>query len=197
MNHKLIMTLLLFMCATFLSFAQQTITGVVTTSGDSQPLPGVTILLKGTITGTTTDFDGNFSINAPLNGVLIFSYIGFVTQELSINNKTTLTVKLQQDVSQLDEIVVVGYGTQKKSDITGAITSVKVSELQNISSARTDEALQGRVAGVQITYNDASPNASVSIKIRGVTTIEGGSYPLVIVDGVQGAFIGDVHPNDI
>ncbi len=188
--------LLLFLLITSISFAQQTITGIVT-AVDNQPLPGVTILLKGTTTGTTTDFDGNFSIEAPSNGVLIFSYIGFLTQEAAINNQTKLSITLKEDISRLDEVIVVGYGTQKKSDITGAVTSVKVGELTSIPLARTDEVLQGQVAGVQINNNDASPNASSTIRIRGVSSINGGSNPLIIIDGTQGASLSDVHPNDI
>ncbi|PIA81055.1 hypothetical protein BFR04_15230 [Gaetbulibacter sp. 4G1] len=188
--------LLLFLLITSISFAQQTITGIVTAS-DNQPLPGVTILLKGTTTGTTTDFDGKYSINAPLEGVLTFSYVGFVTQEVFINNKAVLNIQLQEDISKLDEVVVVGYGTQKKSDITGAVVSVKVDELNSIPLARADEVLQGQVAGVQINNNDASPNSNVSIRIRGVSSINGGSNPLIIVDGTQGASLSDIHPNDI
>ena len=195
MKQKL-STLLLFLLITSISFAQQTITGIVTAE-DNQPLPGVTILLKGTTTGTSTDFDGNFSIEAPLDGVLSFSYVGFVSQDVAINNKTVINIQLQEDISKLDEVIVVGYGTQKKSDITGAVTSVKVDELTSIPLARADEVLQGQVAGVQINNNDASPNSSVSIRIRGVSSINGGSNPLVIVDGTQGASLSDIHPNDI
>ncbi len=196
MKYKL-RTLLLFLLISSISFAQQSITGVVKSADDNQPLPGVTILVKGTTTGTTTDFDGKFSIEAPSNGTLTFSFVGFVTQDVAVNNKTSLTVQLQVDVSLLDEVVVVGYGTQKKSDITGAVTSVKVSELTGIPLARADEVLQGQVAGVQVNNNDASPNSNVSIKIRGVGSISGGSNPLIIVDGTQGASLKDVHPNDI
>ncbi|MDO5980950.1 SusC/RagA family TonB-linked outer membrane protein [Flavivirga spongiicola] len=189
--------LLLFLLITSVSLAQQTIIGLVTSTEDNQPLPGVTILLKGTTIGATTDFDGNFSIEAPSTGILVFSYVGYLTQEISINNQIKLSVILQEDVSKLDEVVVVGYGTQKKSDITGAVTSVKVGELTSIPLARTDEVLQGQVAGVQVNSNDASPNSNVSIRIRGVSSINGGNNPLVIVDGTQGVSLSDIHPNDI
>lgn len=189
--------LYLFLFITSMSFAQQNVTGVVTSANDNQPLPGVTLLLKGTNTGASTDFDGKFSIDVPTNGTLVFSYVGYITQEIAINNQTTLNVSLQEDISQLDEVVVVGYGTQKVSDITGAVTSVKVDELTNIPLARADEVLQGQVAGVQVTNNDASPSSGVSIRIRGVSSINGGSNPLIIVDGTQGASLSDIHPNDI
>ena len=196
-NMKCLSTVwILCVCVFNLSYAQQTISGTVTTA-DTTPLPGVSVVVEGTSVGKSTDFDGNFSINAPSTGTLVFSYIGFVTQEVNINNQSQLTVVLQEDVSQLDEVVLVGYNTQKKSDIVGAITSVKVGEIQEIPIARADQALQGRVAGLQITNNDASANGSVSIRVRGVSSINGGSDPLIIVDGVQGATLGDVHPNDI
>ncbi|GAA4954413.1 TonB-dependent receptor [Algibacter agarivorans] len=195
MNHKLI-TLILSLCISFFAFAQETITGTIKAT-DSQPLPGVNILLKGTGTGASTDFDGNFSINAPANGTLVVSFIGFKTQEIAINSQTVIDVVLEEDFAQLDQVVVVGYGTQKKSDVTGAVSSVKMSELQNIPSARADQALQGQVAGVNIVNNDASPDANVSIRVRGVTSISGGSNPLIIIDGVQGASLKDIHPNDI
>lgn len=191
------LSILLFIFIASASFAQQTVTGVVKTSPDNQPLPGATVLLKNTTIGTTTDFDGKFTIVVPSNGVLVFSYVGFVTQEIDINVNTNWTIQMQEDISKLDEVIVVGYGTQKKSDITGSVVSVKVEELQNIPSARADEALQGQVAGVQINNNDASPNADISIRIRGVSSINGGNDPLVVIDGVQGARLNDVHPNDI
>lgn len=196
MKYKL-NTIFLFLLVTTFSFAQQTITGVVKSTEDSELLPGVTILLKGTDTGVSTDFDGKFSIEAPFDGVLIVSFIGFKTQEVIINNRSNLEINLQVDVTSLDEVVVVGYGTQKKSDITGATASVKVDELKSLPSARVDEALQGRVAGVQVINNDASPNANVSIRIRGVSSINGGNDPLIVIDGVQGGNLSEVHPKDI
>lgn len=196
MKYKII-TMLLLVCVTTLSFAQETVQGIVKSIDNDEPLPGVTILLKGTDNGVVTDFDGNFSIEAPLDGVLRISYIGFKTEEVAIDNNLMLSIKLEIDVTSLDEVVVVGYGTQKKSDITGAVASVKVSELQSIPTARVDEALQGRVAGVMITNNDASPNPDVSIRIRGVNSINGGNNPLIVIDGVQGGDLGQIHPQDI
>lgn len=178
-------------------FAQQVITGTVVNKGNGQPLPGVTIVVKGTNNGTTTDFAGNFNINSPADGVLLLTYIGFLSQEVEIDGATNLQITLDEDVAKLDEVVVVGYGTIRKSDITGAVASVKVEELQSIPTARADEVLQGQVAGVRINNNDASPNANVSIRIRGVSSINGGSSPLIVIDGVQGAKMADVHPNDI
>ncbi|SNY99518.1 TonB-linked outer membrane protein, SusC/RagA family [Flagellimonas pacifica] len=195
--YRLIICLSLLLSTISIASAQQIVNGSIVSKSDAQPLPGVSIVVKGTNNGTTTDFDGNFSINAPSDGVLVFSYIGFLSQEVNINGESNLQISMEEDVAKLDEVVVVGYGTQKKSDITGAVASVKVDELQSIPLARADEVLQGQVAGVQVNNNDASPNASVSIRIRGVSSINGGSDPLIIIDGVQGANMGDVHPNDI
>ncbi len=196
MKYK-IKTLILLLCITYTSFAQQTITGVVKSAKDNETLPGVSLVIKGTTNGTVTNFDGNFSIDVPTDGILVISYIGFQKQEIQINNQSALEILLEEDVVKLDEVVVVGYGTQKKSDITGSVTSVKVDELRQVPVARADEVLQGRVAGVQITNNDASPNSNISIRIRGVSSINGGSNPLIIIDGVQGVSLSDVHPNDI
>ncbi len=196
MKYRLRSLLLLFLISS-VSLAQQIIKGSVITAEDNQPLPGVSILLKGTTTGTSTDFDGNFSINAPVEGILIFSFLGYVTQEVPINSNHTITVTLKEDISALDEVVVVGYGTQKKSDITGAVSSVSMKGIERIPLARADEVLQGQAAGVYVQKNDASPNADVTIRIRGVSSITGGNNPLVIVDGIQGVRLSDVHPNDI
>ncbi|MDA9970537.1 TonB-dependent receptor [Flavobacteriaceae bacterium] len=195
MKHKNIILLLLLISS--LSFAQQAITGTVKSAEDQQPLPEVTILVKGTSTGVSTNFDGEYTINAPLNSTLVFSYVGFLTQEVALNNQKIINVNLQENISKLDEILLVGYGTQKKSDITGSVASVKVGDLTSIPLARTDEVLQGQVPGVQVVSSDASPNANVSIRIRGVSSINGGSDPLIIIDGVQGGVLSDVHPNDI
>ncbi|MCM5662404.1 SusC/RagA family TonB-linked outer membrane protein [Galbibacter mesophilus] len=167
---------------------QNSVSGVVTTV-DGTPLPGVAVTLKGTSTGVVTDFDGNYEINVSgTNAVLVFSYIGFATKEVSVNNQTTINVTLQEDVSQLDEVVVVGYGTQKKSDITGAVSSVKSEDLVAYPVQNAEQALQGRVAGVNIqTNNGGEPGAPLKIRIRGGTSINAGSDPLIVVDGFVGA----------
>ena len=178
--------------------AQQTLKGSIVSKNDGLPLSGVSIIVKGTNKGIVSDNDGNFSFNVSPDDTLVISYLGFLPQEISVNNVSDyLQVILEEDVAKLDEVVVVGYGTQKKSDVTGAVASVKVNELQSIPLARADEVLQGQVAGVQVNNNDASPNGDVSIRIRGVSSINGGSNPLIIIDGLQGGKLSDVHPNDI
>ncbi|MDR2916225.1 MAG: TonB-dependent receptor [Tannerella sp.] len=172
------------------------ITGTVKeTTGE--PIIGANVVEKGTTNGISTDADGNFSLNIKENAVLLISYIGYIPQEIPVQNQRHIAITLIEDSQKLEEVIVVGYGTMRKSDITGAVSSVKPEELRRIPSPRTDEALQGQVAGVQIINNDASPNANISVRIRGVNSITATSQPLVIIDGMQGGNLADVHPNDI
>lgn len=193
---KIMLCSVMIMLFSVAAFAQEIIKGTVTTA-DKEPLPGVAIAIKGTVTGTISDSEGHFSLQAKPNDVLVVSYLGFKTQEFKVGNQSSMNIVMIDDAALLDEVVVVGYGTQKKSDITGSVSSIKPEELQSISLTRTDEALQGQVAGVQIINNDASPNAKISIRIRGVNSITAVSEPLVIIDGMQGGNMADVHPNDI
>ncbi len=169
--------------------AQQTVTGTVLSQPDGLPLPGANILVKGTTTGATTDMDGNYSIEVE-NGsaVLVFSYVGFTPQNVTVGNQTVINVTLIEDSSQLSEIVVVGYGTRKKSDITGAVSSVKSEELNAFPVLEATQALQGRAAGVVVQSNNGGePGAPINIKIRGNTSINASSSPLIVVDGFVGA----------
>jgi TonB-linked SusC/RagA family outer membrane protein len=169
--------------------ASSSIEKVITVSGrvtseTNEGIPGVNVLLKGTTTGTTTNGEGQYSLTVPDgNGTLIFSYIGYTTEEIPVNNRSIIDVSLVPDIKTLSEVVVVGYGTQNKSDLTGAIAQVKGSDLRDIASAGIDRALQGRVAGVRITQNSARPGGDISVNIRGTTSING-SQPLYVVDGV-------------
>ncbi|MFD2825555.1 SusC/RagA family TonB-linked outer membrane protein [Leeuwenhoekiella polynyae] len=173
---------------------QATITGTVL-DPDGMPLPGVNILVKGTTTGTQSDFDGNYFIEAANDATLVFSYLGFKTQTLAINNRTNIDVSLEEDAGQLDEVVVVGYGTQRKQDLTGAISVVKVDELVQQPTAQITSQLQGRVSGVTIT-GGGQPGQAPQIKIRGANTF-GNNSPLYVVDGIPTETISDINPNDI
>jgi TonB-dependent starch-binding outer membrane protein SusC len=160
-------------------------------------LPGVNVVVKGTTQGTVTDGDGNFSLNVPSNeSVLVFSFIGFVTQEVAVNGQTTIDVVLISDSETLSEVVVVGYGTQEKKDVTGAVSAVKGSDIANIPSGGAQQALQGRAAGVTIVRNGGAPGNAGSIRIRGLGTVNNAD-PLVVIDGVPAGGINDVNPNDI
>jgi iron complex outermembrane receptor protein len=162
---------------------QQTISGTVVDEMGT-PLPGATVLEKGTTNGTTTDFDGNFNIDlAGSNAVLAVSYLGYTTQEVTLNGRTSITVQLEPDATQLEDVVVVGYGVQKKSDITGAIGSVKSENFNKGVVANPGQLLQGKVAGVNVTNVSGEPGAAQNIIIRGVGSLRSGTTPLFVVDG--------------
>jgi len=175
------------------SWAQTTVTGTVT---DQQniPLPGATVLEKGTTNGTTTDFDGNFSINvANGNVVLEVSYIGYSTTEVSVNGQSSLTVQLAEDATQLEDVVVVGYGVQKKSDVTGSIASIKAEDFNQGVVANPGQLLQGKLAGVNVSNVSGEPGANQNIIIRGVGSLRSGTTPLFVVDG----FVIDNAPTGV
>ncbi|MCV6628768.1 MAG: TonB-dependent receptor [Flavobacteriaceae bacterium] len=176
------------------SLQAQSIIGVVTDESNA-PMMGVNIMVKGSSNGTQTDFDGKFNINANSGDILVFSYLGFLTKEVTLGIESNIKVILQEDVSKLDEVVVVGYGTQKKSDLTGAIGQVKTEELNKVAVVNPTDALQGRVAGVTVVKSSGAPGAGVDIKIRGTGTF-GSNSPLYIIDGVQ-ATSYFLDPNDI
>ncbi|MDH3322010.1 MAG: TonB-dependent receptor [Flavobacteriaceae bacterium] len=167
----------------FIGFAQNTITGVVTNQ-DKQALPGVTTLIKGTNTGTVTDFDGNFSIQAEPGDVLSFSMIGMITQNITVASQTVINVTLTDDVANLDEVVVIGYGSTTKKDLTGAVSTVKTKDLESVIVANFDEALVGRVAGVNVTSNEGTPGEAMKIVVRGGNSITSSNDPLYVVNGL-------------
>lgn len=164
---------------------------------NGEGLPGVSILVKGTQRGTSTDESGNFALSVPeKETVLIFSFVGFSSREVTVGNQTEILVELQSDKKVLEEIVVVGYGVQKKQDLTGAVGSVKGEEIASRRSVQLSQALQGSMAGVTVTRGGNAPGAGATIRIRGITSI-GSSDPLVIVDGVPVNSMNDVNPNDV
>lgn len=155
---------------------------VVSETGEG--LPGVSVIVRATSTGTVTDAKGDYSMEIPNDAkVLIFSFVGYLKQEVAVGNQTTLNVQLQPDTQNLDEVVVVGYGTQNRRDITGSIGSIKASQITDQRVTSLDQALQGQIAGVQVQQTSGAPGGNVSIKIRGVTSIGSGSDPLFVVDG--------------
>ena len=177
-------SLLLMLFVSICSFAQQIeINGIVTSESDGMPLPGASVIVKGTSKGTTTDFDGRFMISAEVGEELEFSYIGFVPQVIIVSGKTEINVTLKDDVASLSEVVVVGYGTQKKADLTGAISTVKSNDIAKTPSANVMQSIQGKVAGVQVV-SSGSPGGSPTVRIRGVNSYKGGATPLYVVDGM-------------
>lgn len=161
------------------------INGVVVSAKDKLPIPGVTVVLKGTTTGTTTDIDGNYSLEAKSGDVIVVTFIGFATQEIPITNQTTLNISLKEEMSELDEVVVVGYGVQQKKLVTGATVQVKGDDIQKQNTINPLQAMQGQSPGVNITSTSGQPGAEMKVTIRGLGTI-GNSGPLYIIDGVQG-----------
>ncbi|MEO0728688.1 MAG: SusC/RagA family TonB-linked outer membrane protein, partial [Bacteroidota bacterium] len=175
--------------------AQSTISGKVT-SADDEALIGVTIAVEGSAVGTVTDVDGGFSLEAASDAVLVISYIGYATQTIPVNGQTTFNVTLVEDAEILDEVVVIGYGSVRKSDVTGSVSSVKAEDLQAFPLLNAGQALQGRAAGVVVqTQNGGEPGAGISIRVRGNSSLNASSDPLVVVDG----FVGAAFPqqNDI
>jgi len=164
---------------------KKTITGKITDSKD-EPVIGVNILEKGTANGTITDTDGNFSLNVSDNAVLIVSYIGYTTVEIKLGNQRTLNLVLKEDTETLDEVVVIGYGTVKKSDLTGSVSSVKSNVIMDLPTNNISQALQGRIPGVQIQQNSGAPGANMQIRIRGTNSISGDNEPLWIINGFPG-----------
>ncbi len=179
----------LFLVMASFSYSQQTVTGTVVSSDDGIGIPGVNVVVKGTSNGTSTDFDGNYSIDISTdNPVLVFTYLGFITQEINVGGRNVIDASMSEDVSALDEVVVVGYGTTKKSDITGSVSSVKSEELDAFPVLSAEQALQGRAAGVAVQSNNGGePGASMAVSIRGNTSIGASSAALVVVDGFVGA----------
>ena len=174
---------------------QQTVSGIVTDEA-SLPIPGANIIVKGTTNGVVTDFDGNYSISVSSEDVLSVSYIGYATKKVTVGNQTTINIQLQPDVEQLDDIVVIGYGTSKKSDLTGAVSQVSAKSFEDQPVTRVEEALQGRASGVTVAKGGA-PGAGYKVRIRGVNSVTGNNDPLVVVDGVFGGDLRTLNPNDI
>lgn len=191
----LLVTMAIFSLFATPSLAQDfKITGKVLGT-NSSTIPGATIKVKGKPAGTATDIDGNFTIKATKGDVLTVSYVGYKSQDVTIASSTSLTVTLEEDNQKIDEVVVVGYGTMKKSDLTGSVASVKTKELLKTATTNPAEALQGRVSGVSIQKFGGNAGAGVSMKVRGITSF-GNSEPLTIIDGFPGT-ISSVNPADI
>ena len=184
---KIKQILLIFLLFPLFVLSQsKTVTGLVNDENGS-PLPGATVQLKGSETiGAITDFDGNFSISIPSDAqqVLVVSYIGYLNEEVDVTNQISINVNLQPDTEALEEVVVVGYGTVLKRDLTGSVSSVKVEDDVSRAAATVDQLLQGRASGVQVTQNAANPNSGVSVRIRGTNSLRGNNEPLYVVDGV-------------
>jgi TonB-linked SusC/RagA family outer membrane protein len=187
---------LTFLFITYFSYSQEyEVSGVVKDASGTQ-LPGVNVVIKGTTKGTATDFDGNFQLsNVPSGSTLVFSFLGFITFEYKVSKSEEVNIILKEDAQALNEVVVIGYGTQKKREVTGAVSTVDSKTLEVLKPVKVEQALQGTVSGVNITTQSGSPGAALDIRIRGVST-NGENRPTIIIDG----YVGDLsllNPNDI
>ena len=194
-----VLLLMLGMLPQLIMAQERAVTGVITSAEDNSPLPGVTVVLKNSTAGTTTDQDGSYRINAVgANPTLVFSAVGFATQEVVVGNQSVVNVTMAVDLKTLSEVVVVGYGTQKKSQVTGAITQVSSKEIQEMPITNLGQALQGRAAGVDVTQTGSKPGTVPRILIRGRRSFNATNDPLYVVDGIPlaGGY-EDLNPSDV
>lgn len=192
MKNK-IYQLVILLFVTLTTYAQNTISGLVTDE-DNIPLPGVNVILKNTTTGTVTDFEGKFSISAKSGDVLQISMLGMIPKNITIDSQTQLNISLKSDVANLDEVVVIGYGEVAKKDLTGAVATVEVENLESAPVATFDQALAGRIAGVTVNANEGTPGAPLSITIRGGNSITNSNEPLYVINGIP---LEDFDPGTI
>lgn len=206
MKRILLLSFAFLTVIAFSAMAQRTVSGKVT-DDTGEALPGVNVVIKGTTTGVTTDLDGNYRLSVDDGATLIFSYVGFETQEIQVGARTTIDVTLG-GATELQEVVVTGYQNQLKREVTGAVASVKADEIENLPMQSFDRAIQGRAAGTQISAASGQPGGALNIRIRGIGSINSGNDPLIIIDGVQVASVGGstqansnplaaINPNDI
>jgi TonB-linked SusC/RagA family outer membrane protein len=176
-----------------------TVSGTVTDQETGEPLPGVNIVVKGTETGTVTDMDGLYSIEVEQESdVLVFSFIGYTSQEITINGRSTIDVQLASDLQAMQEVVVIGYGTREKSQVTGAISSVSSADIASVPVISPDQALQGRAAGVDVIASGHAPGAGATVRIRGINSINANNNPLFVLDGIPiSGGLNDINPNII
>ncbi|MEN8766246.1 MAG: TonB-dependent receptor plug domain-containing protein, partial [Polaribacter sp.] len=190
-------TVLLFALSTLCATAQKlNVKGIVKDAASGEVLPGVSIVIKGSTTGTETDFDGQYSFtNVSKGATLVFRYLGYKTNEVIVNS-ATINVSLEATAETLDEIVVIGYGTQRKKEVTGAVSVISSESIEQLKPTRIEQALQGQVAGVNVTASSGSPGAASNIRIRGIST-NGDNRPLILVDGNVIEDLSVVNPSDI
>ncbi|MUP44949.1 TonB-dependent receptor [Gramella sp. BOM4] len=191
--------LLLSIFSGFVANAQNetTVSGVV--SDTNGPLPGVTVIVEGTSNGTTTNFDGEYSLNnVPADATLVFSFMGYESQEIQVNGRSEIDIVMNEDAQALDEVVVIGYGTQNREAVTGSVVSVDGEDLNEVKTANFQEALIGRAAGVNISTNSTRPGAAPQVRIRGTRSLSGNNDPLVVLNGIPfSGGLSDISPNDI
>ena len=196
-KKKSFVSMLLLMAFSFTVQAQHSIRGVVN-DDTGEPLPGVNIVLKGTTTGAMTDFDGKYQLSTPDgNGTLRFSYVGFISEEIQIGGRHEINVTLREDLQQMEEVIVIGYGTVSRKDVTTAVSTVSTKDISERSIISAAQAIQGKAAGVNVYQPNGTPGAEMVIRVRGTTSVNGSNSPLYVVDGVTVDNINFLSPTDI
>lgn len=193
---KLFLTLMALLCMQTIAGAQQKKVSGQILSEDGLSLPSVTVVVKGTTNGTTSDIDGNYSIYANNEDVLVFSFIGFISQQIPVAGKAEINTILKVDSEQLDEVVVVGYGTQTRSQMSTSVSKLDTKVLESSPRSNLATALQGTIAGLRVTNNTGQPGSTPSIVLRGGTSFGGSGSPLVLIDGIEGSFYA-LNPEDV
>jgi len=197
-QRRYLLLCLMILTGLQVSAQQVTVKGKIISASDRSEIPGVNVVVKNTVTGTSSDVKGNYELNVLSDAVLVFSGIGYVTQEAAVNGRTAIDILLESDTKQLDELVVVGYGTQKKRDLTGAISSISSKDIAETPAANFLANAQGRLAGVDIVRSNGAPGSDFTIRIRGNRSINASNNPLYVVDGIPtDVSINDFNPNDI
>jgi TonB-dependent starch-binding outer membrane protein SusC len=199
-SADLLKVMILFLMCMFLvnvHAQDKTVTGKVTDASNGDPMPGVTVVVKGTTNGTITDPNGSYTLSVPSGSVIVFSFIGYKTKEIVVGNVTVVNAAIESDMIGMDEVVVIGYGVQKKTDKTGAVSQIKADELNGGAITDPMQAMQGKASGVMITRQGGDPNAGFSVRIRGAAGFESNTQPLYVVDGVPGVDPTTIAPEDI
>jgi TonB-linked SusC/RagA family outer membrane protein len=194
MQSKLKLICMFFLLFSISIHAQVTIRGTVVSAEDQQPLPGVSVLVKGTTNGTVTDIDGNYTIETATGNVLVFTFVGFVPQEYTVSGQGTINVTLNPDTYMMEEVIVMGYSSQKKAELSSSVVTLSADQLTDVSSSDVGNLLQGKVAGVVVFNSTGQPGADAEIRIRGTGSITADADPLYVVDGVP---YGTFNPNDV
>ncbi|RMG25414.1 MAG: SusC/RagA family TonB-linked outer membrane protein, partial [Bacteroidetes bacterium] len=195
---KLCTALVVLLLAAGATFAQRTVTGTVTDAETKEAISGVTVLVKGTTSGAFTDENGKFTVAIPEGATTLeFRFFGYATTEVEVGDRTTVDVSLTPEISTLEEVVVTGYGTQKQKEVTSSIVSVKAEDFNQGNVNNVAQLLQGKVAGLSIYRPGGDPNRGFNIRLRGLSSLGGNTEPLVVIDGVIGADLNSIDPNDI
>ncbi|WP_149241554.1 SusC/RagA family TonB-linked outer membrane protein [Dyadobacter sp. 32] len=198
MGKRVTLFITMLLAISSLAYAQDIVVKGVIKDKQNQTLPGASVLLKGSQNGTVTDVDGNYSLSVPnAQAVLVFSFIGYGSQEVIVGNQTQINITMAADQRSLDEVIVIGYGTQKRGDVTTSIASVNTKDIEERPILQAAQALQGKAAGVQVTQPSGKPGAALSIRVRGATSVQAGNEPLYVIDGVPTMDTRDLNVNDI